>query len=174
MIKKFLKILSFFLLIGFLVSKLTKSNYNFWTDEEIDILKKNYGRKQNGSVKKCEKLLPRHPKDSIVKKAKELGLDNQAKWTKKEENIIKKNYGKMSNKELLEQLPNRTMESLKTKAQNLEVSKDYKRWAKQEDEILLDCFTKNGRNYVDACQKKLPHRTKNAIKHRIKVLKEKQ
>ena len=67
---------------------------NYWTDEEIELLK-NYNHEKYGSLKKwCAKNLSRHSYQSCVQKAWNLGvkLANNHYWTDEEIKILQKYY----------------------------------------------------------------------------------
>jgi len=86
-----------------------------WLPEEIEALKKLYGKKK---VREIARLLRRSP-DSIEHKASELGLRRPGYWSQEEIEILKENYTYSSKEKLLELLPKRTWHAIQNKARQL-------------------------------------------------------
>lgn len=61
--------------------------YNFWTDNEINILKQYY---PISGLTECIKLLPNRTKSAIKKKAHELQIHCNFKWTNENNEKIKR------------------------------------------------------------------------------------
>lgn len=89
---------------------------NYWSDEEINILKEYYP-KLGG---KCEKYLPNRNKKCIIAQAHRLNLsfNNVKKWTIEEENILKKYY-KLEGEKAFDRIKNRTYRSCRHKVENM-------------------------------------------------------
>lgn len=120
-----------------------------WSENEINILRKYYGKISNEEI---QKLLPRYWETTAIKaKSELLGLGTDRRWTSEEEYIIKKYYPTVSLNELLPMLPNRTLSSIRGKAKSLGLlSKFYLDSVYSEDEIL---FLKE--NYLSMNNKEL-------------------
>lgn len=86
-----------------------------WLPEEIEVLKKLYGKKP---VREIAKIL-RHSMNSIEKKARELGLHREDYWTQEEIEILKEHYTYGDKEEILELLPRRTWRAIQNKARQL-------------------------------------------------------
>jgi hypothetical protein len=95
--------------------------YRLWSDEEIDILKKNYPYVDN---KELSQLLPNRSLPSIQHKAVRLGLIKKIRWwTPKEIDILKENWATSSRPRLLKLLPNKDWSSIRHKAVQLGLAK---------------------------------------------------
>ncbi|RLE64019.1 MAG: hypothetical protein DRJ47_08645 [Thermoprotei archaeon] len=86
-----------------------------WLPEEVEVLKKLYGKKP---AREIAKIL-RRSMYSIEKKARSLGLHRQDYWTKEEIEILEQHYTYASKEELLELLPKRTWNAIQNKAKQL-------------------------------------------------------
>lgn len=99
-----------------------------WTEEEINILKNNYHDMTNGEISK----LVNHPEGCISKKIRNLNLKRKGypligkgkrlgnnqyvdSWTEDEESMLKRDCLLLSNKELSEELKDRTLGAIKRK-----------------------------------------------------------
>lgn len=93
---------------------------NKWNDEEIEILKNNYGIIPN---KELVKILNKSL-SSIQHKVSNLKIKfNNYEWTENEINILKENYLNKTYKELSSLLPNRTKTSIDLKINRLGLKK---------------------------------------------------
>lgn len=81
--------------------KLGLKTRNFWSSNEIEILKENYS---THTVDDMKILLPNRSRDSIIGQAKKLGLTNKSKldvcFSAKEKMYIANNFNNMSDKEI--------------------------------------------------------------------------
>ena len=96
-----------------------------WTQEEIDYLQKNYGKKSVEEL--IEEKLSRFDAKAITKKAHRLGISTYkvALWTKEEIKALELHYKTKTNKFIQENyLPNRSIEQIKSKAKALGLKKD--------------------------------------------------
>lgn len=118
----------------------------YWTGEEDEILRKNYGWM---SIKELqEKYLSNKSENAIKHRASRLGITSKKRqeWTKEELEIIK-SYGEIPNEELQKDLPGRTLEAIAGKARSLGLgSTRSPAWTKEEDEII--------KKTIITCQKK--------------------
>lgn len=107
---------------------------NIWTNDEINILKNNYGKISNDEI---QLLLPTRTYCSITTKAEKLGLKTREYWTSNEERILKKHYSTMAMDDICNLLPNRSRGSIIMKAQtfNLKNSCKYQEW---ESEFIIN------------------------------------
>ena len=88
-------------------SKKCKIEYLGWSNEEIRILKSNFGDK---SYKEISKLLPSGKSWKAIKsKARTLGLTESRKWSESELDILLGNYSVKPMSEILDMLPNRSV-----------------------------------------------------------------
>lgn len=153
----------------------------FWTKEEIKLLKKIYPSDISN-----EKLLAKFNNKSIsalAHKASRLGIKRgkyfpekigERKWSEEEIKMVCKYYGKMSDKELMELLPNRSMCGIKRMA--TKYNSKYKKkkifsrnpsWSELEDALLLEHYQSK-----TTCElmELFPSRTYDGIRSRIWVL----
>lgn len=91
----------------------------YWTETEVDILKKNYN--SNCDIHELSKLLPNKTYDSITTKAQKLGLKTREYWSDDEVKILIENYPKVSVDEICKMLPNRTRGTIIMKANSLHI-----------------------------------------------------
>ena len=107
---------------------------NMWTNDEIDILKNNYGKISNNEIRL---LFPTRTYSSIIAKAEKLGLKTREYWTSNEEEILKEHYSTMAMNDICNLLPNRSRCSIIMKAQslNLRNSCKYQEW---ESEFIVN------------------------------------
>lgn len=135
-----------------------------YSDEEIQILKDNYGIK---SIKELSKLLGRSEK-SVSGKIHNLRLASSRRWTKEEDDIIMINYYKMGTS-VAKLLPGRSRVACGQRAQHLGLkasSKIYKVWTKDQDQILIDNYHKMGSNVFTL----IPGMTKDDCIYRARKL----
>lgn len=104
---------------------------NYFSDEEIKFIKKNYSTMNSGEI--GEKL----GRDSkVVKnKARELGLRKQPRWTKEEESFLLFNFNILSLEEISKKI-NKSISSLYHKVQELGLQKKTERYTMSNDELL--------------------------------------
>ena len=112
---------------------------SFWSESEIEILKKNYPL---STKKELMLLLPGRSSVSIGHKANRLGLKNESRpWTEIELNILRENYPVVSKKEILRLLPKKRWTSIRHKAFELglkyKLNKFYKKNWKSFSKIEL-------------------------------------
>lgn len=109
-----------------------KSN-NFWTADEINILKENY---HNTHYKDLLKLLPNRNQRSICVKARNLGLikNRSTLWSEKELEILIKNYSCKTSDELCLLFVDKTKSQIKNKSKKLKL--------KKSEEVLSKYFKK--------------------------------
>lgn len=105
-----------------------------WTNDEINILKNNYGKISNDEI---QLLLPTRTYSSITSKAEKLGLKIREYWTSTEEEILKEYYSNMTMDDICSLLPDRSRGSIIMKAQslNLRNSCKYQAW---ESEFIIN------------------------------------
>ena len=138
-----------------------------WNEEEINILRENYGKISNQAI---QKILPRYWKTEAIKaKSELLGLGKDRKWSIEEELILQEKYPTVSLNELLESLPNRTLSSIRGKAKTMGLlSKFYLDNIYSDEEIE---FLKN--NYLSMSNDELAeklNRTKLAVAQKLYLL----
>ena len=111
-----------------------------WTQDEIEILKKYYW--DLGPLA-LTKMIPNHPKCSIIAKGRKLGLNSKdgVLWTNEEVEILKQYYPTEGTK-VCNRLPNRSKTKVKHKAQLLGIKYDQTitEWDITEDEIIYNFF----------------------------------
>lgn len=133
----------------------------FWTDEEIEILKKNYSVL---GAKGCKDLLPNRSDASIRGKAKVLKpekngciVEKATLWTEEEVEILKKYYPILGVKACKKLLPNR---DVKSKAATLGLRVESYYWTEEEVEILKSNYPKIG---IKGCKGLLPNKSVRSI-----------
>ena len=96
-------------------------------------------------------------------------IDQNATWTEAEINLLKELYPVQSNEEVAEQLK-KTVRSIRSKAQKLELKKDGAKWSTAEKKLLLKLWETSSVQEIEAALKTKfkTTRTKWAIisKHR--------
>lgn len=87
--------------------------YNFWTDNEINILKQYY---PISGLTECIKLLPNRTKSAIKKKAHELQIHCNFKWTNENNEKLRDLWYNASKQELLDAFPNLSYNAIQYQA----------------------------------------------------------
>lgn len=136
-----------------------RSTYRF-TNEDIEFLKVHYPL---GDWENIEKRFSNTTKASILKKVSKLGIKAESfyenRWTEKEILILKKYYCDGDMDKVLNLLPNRSYDSIVTKAQRLNLkTRDY--WSEEEINIMKKYYHIKT---VDEMMELLPKRTRNSI-----------
>ena len=115
-----------------------------WTEEELEILKENYGKILNSEL---HKLIPTHSIDMIQRKASQLGLkspfasDIGNAWSDEESEMLKKCLEKkMPFPEIAKKL-GRNLNSVKNRAKRMGLKRD-SAWKEDEIEFLRQNFEK--------------------------------
>lgn len=154
---------------------------DYWGDEEIKLLKKFYP-----STLCNEDLLKKFPGrtlSSLTHKASKLKIkrgkyipktQTSRKWTQDEIHFVSTFYGKETDKWLQEQLPHRSISSIKKiafkhrpKNMRKKIFSTNPSWSEQEDTLLLENYESMT---TDELAKIIPNRTYDAIRARISVL----
>lgn len=91
------------------IRQVKKPSY-FWSDEDINCLINNFGRKTYKEISEC--MNNRHSPNAIKLKAQKLGLTFSQEWTNEEKNILLKYYSILPKEQFLKKLPNRTEASV--------------------------------------------------------------
>lgn len=114
--------------------------YKYWTQQEIDFLKENYGRIPAKEI--AERLNKTY--SSITSKANKLRICFNDDYTDKEIEILKKYYNKISLSLLVKKLKGRTKKSIKDKASKLKITKRkiMKKWTEDEIDFLKKNYGK--------------------------------
>lgn len=134
-----------------------------WTPQDNQYLQANYNHLSNAEL---ATILDR-TEYSIQHRATRLGLSQSLDlWTSEEDEYLRQNYGELPMKELLEQLPNRTANSIKLRAGHLGLSIQ-ERWTQAEDDYLRATY---GKILFKAIAEHLPNRTHLSIKNRVTAL----
>lgn len=118
-----------------------------WSEEEIELLKKEY---PINHIENLVQLFPNRLENAIIKKAKRLGLkktilkknrSSMKKWSEEEIEILKEYYPITKNSEICKYLPNRTSESIISKANDMKISKEYTYlWSEEEINFLKNNY----------------------------------
>lgn len=121
--------------------------YRLWSDEEIDILRKNYPYLDN---KELLKLLPKRTRSAIRHKAVRLKLKKEIRWwTKEEIEILKANWADSGRPKLLKLLPNKRWTSIRHKAVELGLAKKaFAKYWRTYDKIKPIKLTDIDRGYL--------------------------
>ncbi len=109
-----------------------------WTDNDIEILKKYYGKINYKEI--SNRYLSKFNPHAIQSKAQRLGIskDNSFDfYSKAEDEILKKYYGTMKNSEINKKyLPNRPIASIYKRSKKLGLTSNPSLWEDHEDETL--------------------------------------
>lgn len=133
-----------------------------WTEEEVKYLMENWNNcLLNEIICKLNRT-----EDSIVRKARRLGLDVRKndecklkkEWNEKEDDFLINNYKLLSVAEISERLK-RTPNAVQKRAITLKIAEEIKRWTNEEEEYLSE---KWGIMCIDSIAKKLK-RTRSAV-----------
>lgn len=136
--------------------------YKGWTDDEVNLLISNWGCNRLEDLKS---ILNRS-EDSIIRKARRLGIDVRKKeedkivksWTSEEDNYLRENYGAVSLKDMSKHL-RRTSTSISKRVKFLGIRKNIPRWTEEEEDYLQEMW---GVYCIESIAKKL-RRTKESI-----------
>ena len=137
-----------------------------WTEEEIKILKDNFGKIPNNEL---AELIPNRTEKAIVVRARQLQLTgprgHYQKWTDEEIAILKEYYPKEGLK-VAERLPNRTWRAVRQEAKELGVNTRRHFWTEEEDNILREHYPHEGSKTIQY----LPNHTKGSmVLHAMKL-----
>lgn len=142
---------------------------NEWSNEEDAFLINNYELKGG---RFCKEKLAKRTLPAIHRRARILGLKvSNYGWSEEEEKFLIDNYETKGLSFCIENLTNKSRDSIQSKAKRLGLKVELQiaeSWSKKEDKILIENYSKYGAEY---CHKKLPHRSLEAVKSRVKVLK---
>lgn len=140
-------------------------NSEFYTKEELGILKNNYS---SIPFKELRKLLPNRSAESIRSKAsKELHLVAFSAWSE-EEIIILKQYYSIEGKAIMNRLPKRTWKTITTQANVLGLhTKNY--WSDDDIKVLIEFYPKEKGKIIN----RFKNRTIDNIYSKVKELKQK-
>lgn len=123
---------------------LKKRNNPAWTEEELDIIRKN----TELSSAKLEKLLPNHSKSAIYQMQKKLGIEKNTpvKWTREELQILYSHSG-LSAAEMQELFPNRSLSSIKSaRTKYLELKREF--WTEEKKSLFCSLYKRGGKKEV--------------------------
>ena len=146
---------------------LINNHHHFWTDEEIEILKKYYPYGVKEAMKRLNNSVTA---PQVTSKAKMLGIrvlfDGELSWTEEERKIFAEKYPKMGVVGIQKNVfPNKTKAQIKNLARFMKISYeglDY--WTEEEDEIIRKMYPTHGYKIKGL------NRTKTAIQRRAKIL----
>ena len=132
--------------------------YNYWSDEEKDILKNNYKK----GIYFLMQLLPNRTKTMIKNQLRKCGLRAKvADWSDNEIEILKQYYSAEGKENISKRLPNRTPTACELKAHQLGLSYRPLVWTTELINILKQYYPEEG---AVGIQKRLPSTlTKSAI-----------
>lgn len=141
-----------------------------WSEQEDVILQSYYSTEGIA----CQKRLTNRSQHAIRQRAKLLGLIGKNtihQWSSEENEILKNNYG-LGIKALQKLLPGRTRWAIIHRKRKLQAQGELifsikrKHWSEEEDAILRYYYPLEGSN----CKKRLPNRSKDAIRQRANNL----
>ena len=158
--------------IGLVASRLGLTEKNIWSEEEIEVLRKYYVEKGPSWISK--NILTHKSRGSINSKALLLGLKTVIKpseWTNEEIELVKKYYIEKGYTWLHDNcLPNRSLQSIKSKAMQLNLNQtSYDYWTEEEDNILRKYYNIKGIDWIVE-NNILEKRTKMSIYRRVRIL----
>ena len=145
-----------------------QDNKKSWTEEEDNIIRLYYAT----DLDKCLELLSDRSKSKIMSRAQIIGVSRHAViWTEDEDNLLMRNWQNMSDEELLELLPNKTINAISNRKHFLNLKKfSYVNpgpWTEEEINILKTYFVKGGQKEA---AKYLPNRTLASINTKARSL----
>ena len=143
----------------------SEKEYNYFSEEEIEILKKYYPIEGT----KCKKRLKGRTVAAISALAYKLGIKSERfTWTEEEIEILKKYYP-IEGLKVADRIPDKSIFSIRrmTPKLNLRSYASGTAWTEEEDEILKQYYPKYGRLEVF---KFFPNRSKASVESRIKDL----
>lgn len=149
-------------------SKECRYNATSWSDNEINILIKNYGEIPNRDISVL--LDGNRSAKEISRKASELNLTLNREWSYEEINILKENYSNVSFDEIMEMLPRRTRSSILGQARKMNLKSFYyssRVYTGEENAYLRE-------NYLSSTNEELAlylNRSVKAIAQHLLVLK---
>lgn len=150
----------FQLLQSYMTSIVNDENSRYWTEAEVDYLKKNYCG--YGTGPKCAKYLNK-PINLVNEKARLLGLSkNCPDWTEAEIEILYKYYPIEGDKVYL-RIPLHSKDACRGKAKQLKIRTKNHYWTDKETQILKINYPLAG---PVGCSKLLPGRTPNKCAHK--------
>lgn len=145
------------------VLQISRQDY-WWSDKEIEILKEHYESK---TWRELIVLLPNRNKDTISRKANELGLKSSYNlpWTQEEDDILRQFFSKEGRQTYL-RLKNRSEQATYNRANalSLHITKHF--WSEEENEIIYKYYPIEGQQII----KRLPNRSQGAITAQAKKL----
>lgn len=149
-------------------SESCKREAMFWSKEDEDILRKNYGKL---SYKEISGLLHRNIKPhSIYRKACDMGIVESANvWSDEEVKVLIDNYSIKPMSEIIKLLPNRTQSAILGQARKYDLKSYFyinRRWSDDDVQYLID-------NYIDKSYEEISNklnRTITAIKVKMYTL----
>lgn len=152
-----------------------KKPTNEWSDEEIEILKKNY---PTSDIKTLRKLLPGRSEKTIYTIAMRLNLRKASLWNEKEIEFVKENYEILGARGCLRKMKDEIHNEWQTKRLAKELKLSFKGnrtkpWTVEDDKYLKELWDTNAPNKYELAIEKLG-RSKNAIKQRIIALNKKK
>lgn len=150
----------FQLLQSYMISIVNDENSRYWTEAEVDYLKKNYCG--YGTGPKCAKYLNK-PINLVNEKARLLGLSNNCPdWTEAEIETLYKYYPIEGDKVYL-RIPLHSKDACRGKAKQLKIRTKNHYWTDKETQILKINYPLAG---PVGCSKLLPGRTPNKCAHK--------
>ena len=150
----------FQLLQNYMTSIVNDENSRYWTEAEVDYLKKNYCG--YGTGPKCAKYLNK-PINLVNEKARLLGLSNNCPdWTEAEIETLYKYYPIEGDKVYL-RIPLHSKDACRGKAKQLKIRTKNHYWIDKETQILKINYPLAG---PVGCSKLLPGRTPNKCAHK--------
>lgn len=152
-----------------------KKPTNEWSDEEIEILKKNY---PTSDIKTLCKLLPGRSEKTIYTIAMRLNLRKVSLWNEKEIEFVKENYEVLGARGCLRKMRDEIHNEWQVKRLAKELKLSFKGnrtkpWTVEDDKYLKELWDTNVPNKYELATQKLG-RSKNAIKQRIIALNKKK
>lgn len=141
-------------------------NYKLWTNEELETLRKFYGKIPN---KELASKFPDRTQGAIVLKAQKCALSKTyLSWTAQEDKILTElASNKTSTKDILKYLPQRTPSSIEYRINYLNLGR-MKHWSEEEDKKLKEIYSTTP---TEDLAKYFPNRTSGAILSRAVILK---
>jgi hypothetical protein len=139
------------------ILQISRQDY-WWSDKEIEILKEYYESK---TWRELVVLLPNRNRDTIQKKAGELGLRSSYNlpWTKEEDDILRQYFPKEGRQTYL-RLKNRSENATYNHANALGLHIESHFWSEEEKEIIYKYYPIEGPQIIN----RLPNRSAHAIK----------
>lgn len=110
----------------------------YWTEKDLDILRKGYENKKR-TKEIYKELNEKYSESAIIAKAYRMGIKKREWWTEEEFETLKENYSKVDVDEMCELLPGRSRDTIINVAAKLHLTSKYRKekvFSAEEEEFI--------------------------------------